>query len=277
MKKFIVILIGICMVVFVSGVSANGYYGRGDYGETAKAKEKPKLPDTVTKGFDKKIAPQCPYTLIQQHESDINTCQKCHVGTHWKIKEERPDIQMDYPYGGNTKIVGEMCDYKIQGAIDLSAMDKLTKLFVYLAWHPEVKKVNIGILSGGGDLFVAWQMVTIIESHKAKYKITTKIPGFAASAAFMLFCAGDIRLVYKHAILMWHEMWSFKMFSFDTVSSSEEKARVFRKLQDNVHSYLVARSILTKEQLDEYVKGVKDYWMTGTEALDVGFATGLIK
>ncbi len=66
------------------------------------------------------------------------------------------------------------------------------------------------------------------------------------------------------------------MFSLDTVSSAEEKARVMRLFQDNIHQYLIKRGNLTVEQLDEYIKGERDYWMTGQEAVEVNFGTGFI-
>jgi len=276
MKK-LVVLLGVIIVFMFTTVNADPYYGRGIMNPEPEEQAEPvPSPDVVTKGFDKKIAPQCPKTLVKQHESSISNCLSCHVEPTWEIIEYAPDIRMDYPCG-KTKLVGNACNYQIIGEIGQAAMESLQEMFEYLEWHPEIDTVNIEILSGGGSLFLAWQMISVIESHKAKYEIVTKVPGFAASAAFLIFCAGETRLAYEHALLMHHELWTFSMFSLDDVSSSQEKARVMKFFQENIHDYLIARSILTKDQLHDYVEGEKDYWMTGSESLEVGFATGLIK
>lgn len=272
MKRFIILMLSVGVIIMFSSFIVYAHEG-SDPKDAKTESEEPKPVPMVTKGFDKLIAPQCPYTLIQQHESAIHTCQQCHVGVHWKLKEEAPDVQHDYPYG-LIKIEEDLATYQIVGEIGQPAMERLAEMFNYIAWHPCVRKVNIEILSGGGSLILAWQMIAVIESYKAKYEITTIVPGFAASAAFLIFCAGEERLVYEFATLMHHELWQFSFFSFDDVSSSEEKARIMRKFQDNIHDYLMRRSILTREQLDEYIRGAADYWMTGGEALDVGFATG---
>lgn len=276
MKQIITFMLSVGVAIMFLTSTVNAYNGmEPEEVVKAKEKEKPKPPDMVTKGFDKQIAPQCPYTLIRQHEGSISNCRDCHAGVQWKIKEDPPDVLMDLPYG-LIKIEKDLATYQIVGEIDLRAMEKLAEMFNYLDWHPCVKRVDIEILSGGGSLILAWQMIAVIESYKAKYEITTKVPGFAASAAFLIFCAGDTRLTYEHALLMHHELWQFSFFSFDDVSSSEEKARVMRLFQDNIHNYLVKRGILTAEQLDDLIEGAKDYWMTGSEAIEVGFATGYI-
>ena len=295
MKRAIIIMLSMCMVMFFGGVKSfagcqpiderpptvnadTEMYGMGsdEVVKADKEKEAKPPPSVITKGYDKKIAPQCPVRLIESHEGNISTCKECHVVPTWEIKESPPDIRMDYPYG-LVKIDKDLATYQIVGDIGLQSMEKLAEMFNYLEWHPCVKRVDIEILSGGGSLLLAWQMIAIIESYKSKYEITTKVPGFAASAAFLIFCAGENRLAYEYALIMHHELWTFSFYAFDDVSSSEEKARVMRLFQNNMHNYLVKRSILTNEQLDALIKGELDYWMTGSQAVEVGFATGLLK
>ena len=273
-------LIAVLAIVFMMGspVLSNGYNHEDMRAEAAakdkKESEKPK--GAVTKGSDRLLAPQCPHTLVIQKENSIHVCTTCHVGTHWRIKEEKPDITADYPYR-EIKIQGNVCRFSLHFGIDSAALIRLTEMFDYLKWHPEVDTVYIDILSGGGEMFYGWQMISVIEAKRSKYKIITAVQGFAASAAFLLFCAGEERLVYEHSMLMWHETWTFSMFSFDTVSSSEEKARVMRLFQDNCHKYLIKRGAFTKEQLDKLIAGEKSLWITGSDALKAKFATGLIQ
>lgn len=260
--------------VYQPVVKAEGYMW-GKPAPEPEEVEEPASPDVVTKGHETKVEPQCPRTLLHNKHTAYHVCTNCHVNPTWEIKEVDPDVGRDYP-NTNMRIRGDTLIYKVHLGISYTALDDLEEALEYLEWHPEVKKIEIEILSGGGHMFVAWQMISKLEAAKKNYHVTTIVPGFAASAAFMLFCAGDERLVYDNSILMHHELWSFEFLKVEDVSGAEENARVKRLFQDNIHDYLIKRSILTKEQLDEYIKGERDYWMTGSDALEVGFATGLM-
>jgi len=108
-------------------------------------------------------------------------------------------------------------------------------------------------------------------------KIETHLFGAAFSAGFFIFTAGDVRLVDEYADLMWLEVQSFAGFGFkvDTPSDREEAARVLRHLQDIRNIYLSARSKLTKQEIDAKI-AKKEWWMSGKQALEYGFADGFI-
>lgn len=206
---------------------------------------------------------------------NVTECLRCHVPPSGKLREEVPDEYREYPHQ-YMRVDGNTCFFKLTGQITSADSINLDRSFEYIARYPEVDSVVITISSSGGSLMAAWEFISIIESHKSKYEISTVVPGWAASAAFLIFCSGEERLAGEHAILMHHELWSFKMFALDDPSSAEEQSRVMRLLQDNIHNYLVKIGTVTKEDLDRLVRGDSDYWMTGANALDVGFATGLI-
>lgn len=237
------------------------------------ADKKPEA-DTITKGNTKKLAPQCPKTLLE----DTAMCSRCHTFPSWKVKEAPIDEGLDYP-NVRLKIRNDVAYYEMQTVIDGGEVYVMDKCLDYLMQHPEVKTLKIDILSGGGSMFDGWQLVSMLERKKGALKIQTEVQGFAASAAFLVWLAGDERATYNHAILMWHEVWTFRMFSFDTVSSSEEKARMMRFFQDNAHKYILSKcnpEKMDQEKLNYLVAGERQFWMTGKEALEYGFATKIL-
>ena len=132
------------------------------------------------------------------------------------------------------------------------------------------------IHSPGGSLFNAQRIVGLMDDYKHwGGKITTKVNGFAASAGFYVFMNGDDRLVSPTAQLMWHELYTFSFFKISEPSDSEDEARVLRHLQDTVNQWIADRSHLTKDEVDAMVKK-KELWVNGLQALENGFATGLI-
>lgn len=282
--KFLLCYFVLVFVFIVSGMFTNVLafddFADGLYVEaqSSKAKDKPseegKQGGSVTKGFDKSLKAQCPRSLITLFEHYTNECYRCHIEGTFEVKETPPDATMVYPDG--VKVVNDTMYYKLYAEISFDGLKKFEEALDYLKWHPNIKNVHISILSPGGSLFVAWQYIARIEMLKSKYNVTTFVPGFAASAAFLIWVGGNERVCYEHSVLMHHELWSFEFFKIEDVSDTEESARVKRFLQDNIHDYLLKRCILTREQLDNYVKGVHDYWMNGKEALEVGFATKII-
>jgi len=236
---------------------------------------------TVTTDRDEE-KPGCPTTKI----TDNALCFRCHVvkkeedKAKWGLKEIDPNEQYVYPiFSGfyfsldeNGKRVANLLLREIDS-------EQIEKTFKYLAWHPEIKHINIELHNPGGSMLDMWRIVGLMDSWKTEGKtISTKCNGFAASAAFVLFVNGTpgMRLVHPNAFLMWHEVMSFKMFALTTPSSSEDEAHMLRKFQDNANKWLSERSKLTKEEVDTLVHK-KELWMTGYDAVTFGFADGFVK
>jgi len=122
-------------------------------------------------------------------------------------------------------------------------------------------------------LFGGYQAYSVMQAWKDKFHIVTSCDGFAASAAFYIFCGGTERLVGKSAQLMWHSLSVSKMFDYATPDSREEEARVLRHLQDCANNIVADLSILTKEEIDARIKN-KELWVGADKAIEYGFATG---
>jgi len=246
MKRFLSIAVVFLVLVFVGAAWA--------------AADKPAKP----------VFQQCPKTKMTE------SCLDCHVKGTFRIKETRPDAHLSYPRP-NMKIMG--WDSVQYGYFLLSNIDDdaIKEFFDYLAEH-KITKAVIEIQSPGGSLFAAQRIISLIEQWRASGGIIeTRVTGFAASAGFLIFAAGDLgkRFVCSEAALMWHELMTFKMFSIETPSDQEEQSRVLRQLQDVRNEWLATRGNLTKEEIDAKIKK-KEFWMSGEQAMKFGFADGFM-
>jgi ATP-dependent protease ClpP protease subunit len=219
----------------------------------------------------------CPKTNVK---GEVHSCMRCHVEKSMKLKEVLPFEELDLPNGQshmvieNDETVGLFDVRGIDGYVSERLEDFLRYLYTN---HPKVTKIVMEIQSPGGSLFDAYKTSGIVKLWKSKgFTFETRVHGFAASAGFYLFCLGDVRLANPHSEGMWHELRTFKMFSLETPSSSEEQSRILRHLQDNANSLIASICKLTKEEVDEKIKK-KEWWMTGMEMFELGIATGLLK
>jgi len=136
------------------------------------------------------------------------------------------------------------------------------------------KTVKIDLLSSGGSLFGAMGMVSIFRELQAQGKIVEiKAQGIVASAAVLVFLAGTPghRFIDKYAMLMLHELWTFKFFAIETPSDKEEEARIFRKIQDKINHYICEHSKISKEELNQKTQK-KELWLDAEEAVKYGLA-----
>lgn len=214
----------------------------------------------------------CPTTKVV---GDAYSCFYCHAyGRDFltKIEETAPDAHLDYPIK-NFRIENGV-GYFLFNDIDPDAIFDITR---YLDLH-NVKKLVLESYSPGGAMMAAWRCVGLLNTWKAKGNIVeTRCQGYAASAAFLVFASGSngYRFVSPTAELMWHELKSFKFFDMSSPADKEDEAGVLRHLQDNANQYLSSVSNMTKDEIDERVRK-KEFWMTGREAVEFGFADGLL-
>lgn len=227
--------------------------------------------------IDIRVKPHCPKTLMTE------SCFSCHTAPDWKLKEKAPDNQLEYPtgcrfidYPENPKGIMEV------GDISEGAADTLQKFFAYLRRH-KVTHAILQIHSGGGNLFDAWRMKTLMNQfQEAGWIVETRVPGFAASAATIVFLAGNKghRIASPQSELMFHEVSSYEGGMFfvkkNTPTSTEEQAKIMKHLQDTINTWVPTRGRIDPKEFAEKVKG-KEFWATGQQCFDMGFVDRLIK
>lgn len=132
------------------------------------------------------------------------------------------------------------------------------------------KVLNVEINSPGGDVFAA---LSIYNALRASGKeVVTKAMGVAASAASLVFMAGDRRVMPKNTHLMIHNPWSFAMGNADEL---RETAETLDKIGASIKATYAARSGLDDAKLSEML--AKDTWISADEAVAYGFATEVIE
>jgi len=221
----------------------------------------------------------CPKTKI----SDNNLCLKCHIlkPDGFGLIETLIESQY-YAKPVFFDVIQEEQGGPPVGFIKITDInDELFKeVAQYLGIHPEIKKLVIELHSPGGSVFDAWRIVGYIDQIRSTgVKISTKCYGFAASAGFILFVAGDIgeRYVSPWAELMTHKVWTFSMFKLNDPDNSEDETNLLKHLQANINSFIAARTKLDVNTLEDKTYK-KDWWITGKQAVeDYGVADGYIK
>ena len=209
----------------------------------------------------------CPKTTMQKN------CMTCHVAGDFRVRETAPDADRVYP-NSSTRVIDGVGHFFL---VDIDSVG-VKQFFDYLAAH-KIDAAVIEIHSPGGSLFDAQRIVNTVQAWQSRGgTVEMRLYGAAFSAGFYIFVSGDHRLVSPYSDLMWHEIQSFSGFGFkiETPSDKEEAARILRHLQDVRHTYLATRGSLTKEEIDRKVSK-KEWWMSGTEAVALGFADGFIK
>ena len=238
--------------------------------------------DTVTLSKSKEIpTPFCPVTKI----SDNNDCMDCHamlIDKEGNPKFGLKELPLDANYAEkpssleivmhNGEIVGR---YLITGTGSYVMRD----IADYFYTRPELKRLVIELQTPGGSVMDAWRAVGIIEEMRTHgIVIEVRCYGLAASAGVILLVSGNIgeRYVNPHAEIMIHKVWTFAMFDFKTPDTAEDQAQTLKHFQENINSYLIGRSNMTAQSLEECIYK-KDFWMTGSEAVEFGLADKFIK
>lgn len=136
----------------------------------------------------------------------------------------------------------------------------------------EKSNITVHINSGGGDLYAGLAIYNRLKALKGH--VTTINDGLAASAASLIFQAGNTRKMNAGSNLMAHGVGGF-LFGFYMVEDLEELVTQFKahnKAVVNVYaeamgvSYNEAKSLIKSET-----------WLTGQEAIDKGLADEMIE
>lgn len=136
----------------------------------------------------------------------------------------------------------------------------------------EKSNITVHINSGGGDLYAGLAIYNRLKALKGH--VTTINDGLAASAASLIFQAGNTRKMNAGSNLMAHGVGGF-LFGLYMIEDLEELVTQFKahnKAIVNVYaeamgvSYNEAKSLIKSET-----------WLTGQEAIDRGLADELIE
>ncbi len=129
----------------------------------------------------------------------------------------------------------------------------------------DVTEIEVYINSDGGEVAAATAIYNQLRAHKAK--VTTYVDGIAASAASLIFMAGDDRIMRATSILMIHNPGI-------SVSGNSQELRYVADYLDKLKEAVLTaynRSDISEKEISELMD--KETWMTANDALEKGFAT----
>lgn len=130
--------------------------------------------------------------------------------------------------------------------------------------------LEVEINSPGGDAFAATAMYNALRASGKT--IVTKVMGVAASAASLVFMAGDKRVMPKNTHLMVHNPWTI---AAGNAEAMRDTADMLEKVGTSLRATYAARSGMSDEDVTALL--AKDTWLTADESLEKGLATEVVE
>lgn len=131
--------------------------------------------------------------------------------------------------------------------------------------------IYIRVNSPGGMCYSLWSLIDKIEEMKKKgYEINTIAIGIAMSCGFVLFCAGQKRIAYRNATLLYHCVSSG---TYGKLADMQDDLAEAERLNKMSRDYILKHTNLTKELLDDADYRRRDWYISAEEALKHNVAT----
>lgn len=130
----------------------------------------------------------------------------------------------------------------------------------------KLDEINLRIDSLGGSPFIAMTMYNALRRNGAK--IIADVDGIAASAASLLFMAGDVRRMASNASLMVHNPMAD--IGFSSASEFRSAADRLDKVRDTMIDTYVRATGMEEKAIGDLLDG--ESWLVAEQAVEVGFA-----
>lgn len=133
------------------------------------------------------------------------------------------------------------------------------------------ENITVHINSGGGELYAGLAIYNRLKALKGT--ITTINDGLAASAASLIFQAGDVRKMNAGSNLMAHGVAGF-LYGYYNVEDLKELITEFKAHNKAVVNVYAEAMGVTYDEAKNFVEG--QTWLTGEEAVNKGLADEVI-
>ena len=181
--------------------------------------------------------------------------------SHFKnrVRPSAGSANVEFKAAADGEQVAEIYIYDEIGFWGISASDFVRNLMMISA-----ASIDVHINSPGGDVFDGISIYNALRAHPAK--ITCYVDGIAASAASFIALAGDKCIMAETAMMMIHKAWGLTIGNED---DHLDQAIVLGKIDDQLASIYAAKTGKTPAECKSLMKA--ETWMTGKEAVDMGF------
>lgn len=126
------------------------------------------------------------------------------------------------------------------------------------------KPVDVYINSGGGDVFGALAICSVIKRHCGE--TTAHIDGIAASAASVIACACDKIIMPEYAQLMIHKPWTCAMGNSDDLLKARDMLEKAEESCIAIYKGKLAEGVTEKQLRDALAA---ESWYTGKTAFEM--------
>ena len=130
--------------------------------------------------------------------------------------------------------------------------------------------IAVVLHSEGGCLYSAMRCVDLMALAPEHIKVYTVVRGMAMSAAAMIFCAGDERIMGPNASLMMH---SASTTIFGKSGDLEVESKEVKRLTDGMVKIMADGTGVKKSFFEKKLAKNVDYYISPDEALKMGICT----
>lgn len=141
-----------------------------------------------------------------------------------------------------------------------------------LAAVKDKSKITVKLNSCGGDLYTGIAIHNALKALSGKVNVV--VEGIAASAASVIMCAGDTVTVYPGSLVMIHGV-SVMLWDYLNIQDMKQLIKGMDASERAVAEIYSAKTGIATDTLRSMM--TKETWLTGSEALEKGFADELVK
>lgn len=131
------------------------------------------------------------------------------------------------------------------------------------------RDITVNLNSPGGDFFEGMAIYNLLREHKAK--VTVRVLGVAASVASVIAMAGDEILMGDGSFLMIHNAWAVAVGNRHDMTDTAAVLAPFDAAMAALYAHRCGISTQEAAMLMD-----RETWIGAQQAVDDGFATGLL-
>lgn len=132
------------------------------------------------------------------------------------------------------------------------------------------RDVTVNVNSPGGDFFEGVAIYNMLREHQGK--VTVRVMGLAASAASVIAMAGDELLMGDGAFLMIHNAWAMSIGNRHDMRAAADQLEPFDAAMATVYANRTGMKVQEVAVLMD-----AETWINSAQAVDQGWATGLVE
>lgn len=134
-----------------------------------------------------------------------------------------------------------------------------------------VTEIELNVDCPGGDCEEGFTIYDALNASGAN--ITANVIGTAASMASVIICAADKVLIAENGRVMIHRVTAGVDGNADDIAAA---AQITKQFEDRIVAIYIEQTGKTEDEIRNLMKSELGTWFFGQEAVDAGFADGLI-